>query len=106
VGDALVADHRLCMIADQLQPFSQSRVVGHTDATFPGVDVFVVVETVDADVCDGAGIAAPVAGCRRLGAVFDNLEVVLTRDGHDRVHLGSVPKDVRYHDRTGAGGDV
>lgn len=63
-------------------------------------------EGVRADVTDGAGLLAFVAGAEGLGAVFDDQQVVFLGDGHDFVHGAGVAVQVDGHDGAGAGRDL
>lgn len=101
-----VGDDDFSVVPDEAEPFGKGVVVGDDDAAFSGVDVFVVVEAVAANVGNGAGMAVPVSGSGCLGGVGDDLEVVFVGYGHDGIHVGGHAENVGNHDGSGVGGDV
>ena len=82
-------------------------VVGDDHAAFAaGREVLALAEAEAADVADRTGGAALVDAAEALRAVFDDLQIVLLRDRHDRVHVGDDAVEVDHHDRLRALGDV
>ena len=51
VREALLADHSLAMIADELEALGNGVVISDQDAPFAGMNVLVIVEAVDSHIC-------------------------------------------------------
>lgn len=64
-----------------------------------GREVFALAEAEAADIADGSGFFALVDAAEALCAVFDNLEVVLLGDLHDRIHVGDDTVEVDNDNR-------
>src|SRR5207237_5099810 len=85
--------------------FGQLVVVGGDDSTFAGGEILARLEREGAHVADGAGGAIVERCAVGVGGVFDNGEVVLFGNRHDRVHVGDLPGEMDGDDGAGAGGN-
>jgi len=77
-------------------------VAGHHSAVAEAAEVLAREEREAAVVADRADAAALVLRTDRLAGVFDDDEVVLFGDRHDRVHIGGLAEEVDRNDRLGA----
>ena len=65
-------------------------------------EVFRREEAVATNVADRPAAVALVGRAERLGDVFHNLQTMLFREAHHRVHVGGLAVEMDRHDRLGA----
>ncbi len=85
--------------------FSRSSSSVDEQPAFAAAEVLRVVQAEGADVADGPDLAALVLRAVGLAGILDHEELVLLRDGQDRVHVGGQPLDVHGDDGLRARGD-
>ena len=92
-------------VDEQEAAASERVVVGDDQAAFAGGHVLALLRAKAADGTEGADVLAVRFGVEGLGAVFDDREVVLAGQFHDRGHFAGVAEQVRDHDGFGFGAD-
>ena len=118
--DPIMDVRQLLFQFQQVQPFFNVITVIAETACFPGQlfvirgehapfaaggEGFVLAKTARRQMADRARLAALVGTAKRLGVVFDDDQIVLLRQLHDRVHVTDVPVKVDRNDRLGSRGD-
>src|SRR5438105_3241134 len=73
-------------------------IVADKDSTLPCVQVLAGLKTEGADGADGANLAAFPLGGMGLGRVLDDLEIVISGDGENGVHIGGAACDMDRDD--------
>jgi len=106
VGHALVIYNRFGMVTNQTDAICELVAVCHHDTPFSAMDVFVVVQRVNAHIAHGAGIFPLVAGARCLGCIFDHNQSVFPGDGIYGIRIIGKAKDVHDDDRPCPGCDL
>ena len=94
------------MGAQQLEPLIDCLIFARQHPTFTRADVFVGEETKTSNVTNGAQFDQRMNRIDRMifrqwamAGIFDNLEIMLTRDGHDRLHITGEASIVHHCDR-------
>ena len=90
-------------------------VIGDDHAAFAGGHMLALLKAKAADVADRAGVFLAAFGEKCLRRIFDNGQIMLFREGHDRCHDAWIAEKMRDDDRfcafadfclNGLGGDV
>lgn len=99
-GDAVVA-----FVAAGLETGAEFMVAGSDHASVATANVLEVVERKASDLTDCAHGCATILRAPCLGAVFDQRQVVLARDGVKRVEVAGISRQVNRKNRARARGD-
>ena len=92
-------------VDEQKAAATEGIVVGDNQATFAGGHVLALLGAEAADGAEGADVLAVGLGVEGLSAVFNDRQVVLAGQFHDRGHFAGVAEQVRDHDGFGFGAD-
>ncbi len=106
---AELLQERVAQTADVVEArgtFKQQRIAGNHRTTLAGGKRLVGLQTVDAQIRDGADRAALVAGTHALRAIFHHADVVLARDGHDALQVRRIALQVHRHNELGGRRDM
>ena len=101
LGVAAVGDAIVVLVAPFGEGRAEARVVRADEAAVAAADVFELVEGIAGEITEESDGFAAVGRAPGLGAVFDDEQVMLAREGHDRVHVGRVAGEMDDHDRLG-----
>ena len=80
-------------------------IAGEHGASLAGGDLFVGIKTEDGEIAEAASTAPAKARADGLGCVFDEGQLMASREISKRIHLGRDAEGVNYKDGTSAGRD-
>src|SRR5437867_149076 len=89
-------------VVDGAAGFGQIIIAGGDDSAFAGGEIFARLKGEGAQIADGAGGAVVVARAMGVGGVFDDSQLVLLGDRHDRIHVGDLAGEMDGNDGAGA----
>src|SRR5436309_9108071 len=88
-------------------PIGQPIVIGHNASSIPiGAQVFSRIKGERRNVAEGSYKLSLIAGEMRLGAIFYNPQIMLSRDCHDRTHVGRLSIKMNRNDADGGRCDL
>ena len=93
-------------VAEQANPRGQFVIVGDDGTAFDSVEQFRGVKTQGADIAPVVDRPALVQDAEGMGAVIDDLQVVLARDLFDALHIAGVAEYMSRDDGRGVPLDV
>src|SRR2546423_314987 len=85
-------------VAEQTQPLRKLLVVGCHHPAFASGDHFVCIKTETRHVAKASRHATATCGTVRLGTIFDNEQIVTTRNIHEQVHIDRMPIEMHRYD--------